>query len=265
MKKNIFINMDFKISFKKTIVLILFFLVKINISSAQIINIEEKRIKTRDSIRWYGDLSLSASFVQLNKNILTLRGAAQVEYKKNKHLVLSISDYSLLKGGSESFENAAFQHLRYNYKIKDELTYELFTQLQTNKIQHINSRFLLGTGLRYRLFRSENHKNRIYLGVAYMEEYNRFKGDIDKNFHRISSYLSAIYEKGNVKFNSTNYFQPNLGERGNYRLSSQSSLAFKINKHLSFKIDFNVAYDPTLPQTIKPFSYNWTNGVKWIL
>lgn len=66
---------------------------------SQIINIEEKRIRTRDSVHWYGECSLSAAFMKLNKNILTLRGTAQVEYKRNKHLWLSLSDYAFLNGG----------------------------------------------------------------------------------------------------------------------------------------------------------------------
>ena len=246
--------------------LFLIFIFTKTFTFAQIINIEEKRIKTRDSVRWYGECSLSASFLQLNKNVLTLRGSTQVEYKKNKNLFLLIGDYALLKGGNEAFENAAFQHFRYNYKLKPKLTLEFFEQIQDNKIQHINLRALLGGGVRWRIYKSQNEKNRLYFGAAYMQEYNQFKGNSEASFNRISSYLSGIYEPNTtVKLISTTYYQPDILNLKNARLSSQNTCFFKINKRLSFKIDFNIAYDPTLPQGIKYLTYSWINGLRWVI
>lgn len=250
---------------KNTLFLLLFIFTK-TISFAQIINIEEKRIKTRDSVEWYGECSLSASFLQLNKKVVTLRGSAQVEYKKNKYLFLFLNDYSLLKAGNEAFENAAFQHLRYNYKLKQNLTLEAFGQAQNNKIQHINLRALLGTGLRWRMYKSGNGKNRLYLAMAYMQEYNEFKNEKNQRFKRISSYLSGIYEPNTtMKFFTMTYYQPDILQIKNARLSSQNTCFLKINKHLSFKVEFNMAYDPTLPPTINYWSYSWVNGLRWVI
>lgn len=255
--------MHFNFFYKILIISFLFFQ---NMLHAQIINIEDKRIRTKDSVSWYGDFALNASVIQLNKSILTFRGTAQIEYKKNKHLLLSLSDYTLLKGGSESFENAAFQHLRYNYKLYNTLSWELFTQVQNNKIQHIQFRGLTGTGVRWRMYKSGNGKSRIYIGTAFMQEYNRFKNEGVMHFSRISSYLSAIYEPNKqVKMSSNTYYQPNLSDFGEARLNTQNTLDFKFNKHLSFRIDFTLGYDYTLPQGIKPIFYTWSNGLKWVL
>jgi Protein of unknown function, DUF481 len=258
-----FIKMRFYFFCKILTISFLFFQNNLN---AQIINIEDKRIKTKDSISWYGDFSLNASVVQLNKSILTFRSTAQIEYKKNKHLLLSLSDYALLKGGKESFENAAFQHLRYNYKLNKTLSWELYTQIQNNKIQHIELRALVGTGIRWRIYKSSNGKSRLYIGTALMQEYNRFKDDEIAYFSRISSYLSTVYEPNKqVKFSSNTYYQPNVRHFTDARLSSQNMLTFKFNKHLSFRIDFTLGYDHTLPQGIKPTFYTWSNGLKWEL
>ncbi len=250
----------------KNALFLLFFIFIKTISFAQIINIEEKRIKTRDSVEWYGECSLSASFLQLNKKVVTLRGSAQIEYKKNKHLFLFLNDYSLLKAGDEAFENAAFQHLRYNYKWKPNLTLEFFGQVQNNKIQHINLRALLGAGVRWRVYKSDNGKNRLYFAMAYMQEHNEFKNQEKRTFGRISSYLSGIYEPNTTtKFFTTTYYQPDILALKNARLSSQNTCFLKINKHLSFKIEFNMAYDPTLPPTINYWSYSWINGLRWVM
>jgi hypothetical protein len=99
-----------------------------------------------------------------------------------------------------------------------------------------------------------------------MQEYNTFRGNEKFVFNRISSYLSGIYEpNANVKLLTTTYYQPNILDLKNARLSSQNTCLFKINKHLSFKMDFNIAYDPTLPPTIHYLSYSWVNGLRWVI
>ncbi len=244
----------------------MYFIGLTHVVQAQIINIEDKRIKTKDSIHWYGDIGLSMTAIQVNKSVLTLRGNAQIEYKKNRHLWLSLSDYALLKAGSESFENAAFQHFRYNYKLKDALSLEFYTQVQSNKVQHIRSRVLAGTGIRWRIYKSKNKKSRLYFGIAYMPEYNVFKNQTSLYFHRLSNYLSATYDSGkNFKISSNTYYQPDLQQLSQARLSTQNTLSFKFNRHLSFKIDFTLGYDYTLPNNIEPVFYTWSNGLKWEL
>jgi hypothetical protein len=133
---------------------VLFFLFFIAFeASAQIINIEERRIRgTHDSIHWYGHLNFGLNATKVRETILNFNTDVQLEYKWKKNIVLSLATYNLVKVGQKSLVNSAFQHLRYNYKIKDYFTWELYGQLQNNQIQYIKIRALVGSGLRWRFF-----------------------------------------------------------------------------------------------------------------
>jgi hypothetical protein len=237
---------------------------------AQIINIEERRIRgTNDSVHWYGAINFSGNLSKVRETVLQLNSDAQIEYKWKKHLWLSLTNYNLIKAGEKSFVNAGFEHLRYNYKLSKDyrLTWELYGQVQQNQVQLMALRRLWGTGLRYRLWDARNGQNRMYVGVSYLHEYNRFKNITEpKRFDRLSNYVTFTYRPNKVfLFINTSYFQPKLLSINQLRWSSETDLEFKITKHLSFRGAFNWNYDATLPVDIPRQTFSWLNGLKWTL
>ncbi len=251
---------------KKILLLSAFFFLGKATLFAQIINIEEKRFKnTLDSVHWYGDLEFGASIAQVQKEVIQFRLGAQVEYKNQEHLVLWLTDYNLLRAGGESFNNAAFQHVRYNYKVQETLTWEIYAQIQSNKLQHINLRSLAGTGIRWRAYKNKSGKNRIYVGTSFLYEDNLFKGGEEKDYLRSSNYLSITVQNATFKFNSTTYYQPELYHLRSARLSTQNNISFKITKKISFKVNARAAYDSTLPSGLNFWTYSLENGVRWEL
>jgi Protein of unknown function, DUF481 len=235
--------------------------------SAQIINIEEKRFKnTIDTVHWYGEVDFGASLAQVQKEVIQFRTGAQVEYKNDKHLILALGDYSLLKAGGESFDNAAFQHLRYNYKVQEYVAWEAYGQIQNNKLQHIDLRALAGMGIRLRAYKSKLGESRIYVGTSFLYEKNKFKGSVEEKMYlRWSNYLSITAQTKMLKFNSTTYFQPEINAQTAARLSTQNSLSFKLTKKIAFKVNIRAAYDPTVPKGLQFWTYSLENGVKWEL
>ncbi len=255
-----------QINMKKILFLFAFFLLGKTILLAQIINIEEKRFKnTLDSVRWYGDLEFGASLAKVQKEVIQFRLGAQVEYKNQKHLVLWLTDYNLLRAGGEAFDNAVFQHVRYNYKVQENVAWEIYAQVQNNKLQHINLRSLAGTGIRWRAYKNKSGKNRIYLGTSFLYEDNLFKGGEEKKYLRSSNYWSVTVQNGTFKFNSTTYYQPELRYLRSARLSTQNSISFKLTKQLSFKVNVRAAYDSTVPIGLNIWTYSLENGVRWEL
>lgn len=234
---------------------------------AQIINIEERRIRgTNDSVHWYGQINFGMNLTKVKETILQLNGDVQLEYKRNKNIILSLSNYNFVKAGDKAFINSFFQHLRYNYKIKEYFTWECFGQVQQNQIQLIQFRGLVGTGIRYRLFRKHHGKSRAYIGTAFMGEQNIFKNKDSKYYNRISSYFSITYKPTNtIFFQNTNYFQPSLFDFSKNRWSSETDIEFGITKKLFFRAALNLNYDATLAPEIPRFSFNMMNGLRWKL
>jgi hypothetical protein len=232
---------------------------------AQIINIEDKRVRLNDSIaiKGYADVALSA--VKNDKKLVTVSANTQLEYLNQKHLFLLIGGYNLVKAGSNNFLNDGYGHFRYNYELSKNVTWEAFTQGQYNERTRSRFRALVGTGARFRFHFTE--KNRFYLGTALMFEHNQFSDITPRQYDvRLSNYLSftvAISDK--IKLNNTTYFQPVLTDLGNFRVSSQGNVLFQITKKLVFKVSGNLILDKDvrLPPSVPDLIYAWTNGLRW--
>lgn len=234
------------------------------LAMAQIVNIEEQRITgTNDSTHWYGTVRFGANITKVQEQVLQFNTAAQVENKHDKNLLLLLLDGQFLSAGGKQFNNAGFAHLRYNRKLTDPLSLEFFAQAQFNKLLLIELRALGGSGLRYRLYKDDSGKNRIYFGSAYLFEHNSFTDETaDRDWHRLSNYLSFTFRPWEgVKLASTTYFQPQLTDWGNFRLSTEVRLDAPLGKKLSFFTDFSLQTDKALPNDAPDVTYAWQNGL----
>ncbi len=233
---------------------------------SQIVNIEERRVTgTNDSTYWYGSAQLGANVSKVKEQVLQLNYTAQVQYKRGKSLTLLLVNGNFLRAGDENFDEKAFAHLRYNYKIVDKLSTETFAQVQYNKLLLIESRTLVGTGLRYRLLKSKDGKQRVYGGLAYLYEHTRFlEGGGTENWNRLSSYISFTFRPGEgVKLINTTYYQPSFSDFGNYRFASESRVSSPLGKKLSLFTNFTFTIDESLPSDAPTSTYRWLNGLTY--
>jgi Protein of unknown function, DUF481 len=235
---------------------------------SQVVNIEEQRItSTNDSTNWYGHLRGGVSLAKVQQSSLQLHGQIKVQYKADPHLVLLLLNVNLLRAGNQDFARQAFAHLRYNYKLSKTWTWEAFIQVQTSPIQLLDERNLVGTGARWRLLKSKDGRQRIYLGTALLWEQNRFNEPYGQSsWYRSSNYVSTTFRPNKrVVLIQTTYWQPVLSHIHNYRLSSEWLLKVDLSKKLAFTIDFDYNIDKNLP-TGAPFeTYSWRNGLSWQL
>ncbi|TNE54098.1 MAG: DUF481 domain-containing protein [Bacteroidetes bacterium] len=233
-------------------------------AQAQIVNIEEQRITgTDDTTHWYGYLRGSASLVKVRDQSLRLSGQSKVQFKQEPHLALLLLNLNLLRAGNNDFAKQAFAHLRYNYKIREALTWEAFGQVQTSPLQLLHQRWLAGTGPRWRLLKSRDGRQRIYLGTAWLWEHNIFSDDNGEQFwNRSSNYLSCTFRVGKqATLITTTYWQPVWGRISNYRLSSEWLLRINLTRRVSLTVDFTYSIDENLPPDAPKETYIWQNGI----
>ena len=235
----------------------------------QIVNIEEMRITgTKDSLRWYGALKGAFAIAKVQEQTLRLHGESRVQYKHRRHVWLLLLNADFLRAGGRAFSNAAFAHLRYNYKLRTPLSWEVFTQQQTNRLLLIKSRTLIGTGLRRRFFVSRRQNSRLYLGTAWLYEHNYFVENYgQQTWQRWSNYVSITLrqQKTGAMLQGTTYWQPAFSDFRNYRFATEWSLELPIGKHLRFSTDFAYSLDRGLPNAAPLGTYNWQNGLVWRL
>lgn len=241
------------------------FALKIN---AQIINVEDKRVRLADSISWKGYIDLGFNVFQYDKRLTVARVATQVEYLKKKHFVMLFGGYNLAhtEGGAQNFLNDGYLHLRYNYDLNPKwFVIEGFVQSQYNERLRIVSRNLAGFGGRVKL--RPVLKQRFYIGVAVMNEANQFKDTPDvASQWRMSSYMSYNFTfKGGSRWLHTTYFQPVLTDFSVHRLSSEASWLLKISKKWHFRATANCAFDndARIPTTVPDFVWTWTNALRY--
>ena len=232
---------------------------------AQIVNIEDKR-KALDSLGWFGQIDLNGSLTKNNNTVVTAGGGLRLDRLGKKGNVLFLSDYRLVQVSGKNALNAGFGHLRYGYEPKDRWRLETFAQVQYNEQLRLTLRFLMGAGIRRRLYK--NNGSRAYLGVLYMYEYDELaNSDIFYRDHRVSNYFTIdIKLSKSLTFANTTYYQPRLPEFNLARVSTVANLALSVTNRLRFTTNFSLTHDarvardlPDIPAT----TYKWVNGIRW--
>lgn len=239
---------------------VLFFLLFCLLQSrAQVVNIENKRFAT-DTTGWKGGVKLGFSMGKQDKRYFTLNTTAHLQYKSRRSLYLLLGSYDLQKAQDREYLNGGFGHFRYNYKIRDWVRWEMFTQAQFNRLLSLRLRFLAGAGPRFKLCQVEQFK--AYMGYLYMFEYEENTGRTEKLVqHRANLYLSLGFQPNEVlEFSSTTYYQPLLRSMSDYRVASENSLVFRINRLLRYELQFVLNYDSRPPLGAPTnFIYSWVN------
>ncbi len=228
---------------------------------AQIVNVESLR-KATDTARWSGSIGLDVGFIKNKNEVFRVSNRSNVQHRVGKSMFLFINDLNFQKLEGADFVNRGIQHLRYNYDTNSRITWELFLQGQYDAISNIDFRGLIGAGPRFKFDKLNDYK--FYLGSLVMYEYEKTSEEFSeiRRDLRASIYLAfKLFPKDNFSIASTTYFQPRLNNLDDYRLSNETSLAFKIFKDLSFKSSFILIFDrfPAFdtPQT----QYELTNGL----
>ncbi len=241
-----------------------------------------------DSDRFVLENYLSFSYNNNNgSSIFSIGNSLGTQFKSKdlNKIFLILGNFRLTRAEGQDFQNNWFVHFRFNYKLEEwfktkAIRFEAFVQSQYNELLSINSRNLIGSGLRWKLVSIENAdhnaqtdyyqwKNvkanfRMYLGVAYMYEEER-SDTFDERFyhHRNSSYLSFNFVSGNeaVEMINTIYYQPLLQDFSDYRLSEQFQIRFKISETLSANGTFTYYFDSVTQGNATDYSSNLSFGL----
>ena len=225
--------------------------------NAQLVNIESLRMQT-DSIQFvlksdflfnYSDTD-GTYIYQFDFNLTT-----QYKTRNLKNTFFFNVNYGLIRSKGQDYQNSWFVHARHNRKLSRIFKIEAFVQEYNNELLSINSRKLLGAGIRFQLLDSEIIH--AFLGNSYM--YEKEKSDVvnETSYNsRNNSYLSILLELPKTKLDLINtfYFQPLYTDINNYRILEQ----FKAEMPLigNFKVSgmFSYFYNNISPLGVSEYS-----------
>lgn len=228
---------------------------------AQVINIEDKRIRT-DTTGWSGSGELAFYANKNNDMLVSLQTDLHLQYKTKKSLVLLLTDIATVQvNENDRFVNSGFQHVRYNYKLRDRFVWEAFVQGQYNEPLDIDYRLLAGTGPRFKVFGTDTF--RLYVATLYMYEIEANPGELNtENNHRMSSYLSFTFTPNDhVSIVSTTYYQPNVADLKDRRISTTLDIKSYLTEKLYLKVNYNMLDDSRPAPGIVNTIYEFTAGV----
>jgi hypothetical protein len=234
--------------------------------SAQLVNIEAKRMQT-DSVRFA--LNADFSFNHTNNdgsqvNQIDAAVTTQMKSRDLRKIYFFLGNYRLINSEGNNLQNAWFLHGRFNYKF-DELPLlriESFIQGQYNQLLVVQQRNLLGAGLRVKWMDRERFSG--YAGNSYMYEveYSDRAGTTDYN-HRNSTYLTLSYAAGAGKFSVTNtvYYQPLYRDLSDYRILEQFRLDVPLSGWLKVFTLYNYYFDSKTPLNTREYTSNLNIGL----
>ena len=100
-----------------------------------------------------------------------------------------------------------------------------------------------------------------------MLEYEESSGEINAILRqlRLSSYLTLTFgfPKINAELTSTTYFQPRPDVFKDYRISTQTSMNFALQKHLRFTTGFSYFYDAFPPVNFRGRAISIQQGIRY--
>lgn len=242
------------------IVLVFIYCISPQKAIGQILNVEGLRMVT-DTVGWSGQMGLAISASKYTKSFFTFNSNGHVQLKQEKNLYLLVANMDMVNVDGASFNKTGFAHFRYNRKLSEWVKLEAFTQLQSNVLTKIGSRWLNGVGIRLKL--SQYEKAKFYYGLTYMHESEKITDrTVTDQANRVSSYFTfTLVPESIVTFSNTTYVQPLIGNIHDFRISNDINLAFKINKHLSLTTSFHYLYDSRPPTDVPATNYQVFNGL----
>lgn len=238
--------------------------------SAQILNIERKRLETYDSGRvWLGNVSVGFDLQQKQTRVATWQGMLNLAHITPKNKLMFVADYENVNGEGEDLIRSGYLHTRLNLNWQKKRTYELFTQVQFDQVRGINKRFLVGGTIRFQPLNYAHKHTTMAIAPGVMYEYEDWtfkKQDSITSIPKISSYihLHTNFIK-NIELNVIAYYQARFDFVHQPRVSMDIALNYKLNKYFAVGTQFSMLYDSAPVMPIDKWVYTWNNMITFAI
>lgn len=245
-------------------------------AEAQILNVEKSRTKADSAHYFLG--SVGINFNTNNRSInekgetivfIGLAADSDVAYISELHSFLLLTQFQYNATTDAPINSTGYGHFRINFLRKQKLSYETFTQLQYDQGRGMKSRWLGGSGIRYRFFDHENASLYAGTGVMYEREvwgYPLLEASRTINIWKSTNYLSSrIKITENANFNIIAYYQTGYDSEHDFfrhRISADANLLINLTSKLAFRATAGFAFEnrPIVP--VSKLVYSVMNGIQ---
>jgi hypothetical protein len=200
-----------------------------------------------------------------NTNTITYSGAAFGGLTALPHLAFARASADF--GAASGVTNLAklMAHARYNYDVSERVALEALAQVQRDRFRRLSLRDLYGAGLRFSLY--ETKDDEVFCGTTYLLEHE-IVGDTQGSpgtnniWHRSSDYFGVNLNVSPIVTASTViYAQPRFDRPLDFRILSDTVVAFTITKLLSAGVSGTVWYDNRPPADVHTYDLAIKNSL----
>lgn len=197
----------------------------------------------------HGNIEVSLSGKSGNSNKQTNSFSGQLSFKKHKHQLLTSASAEFGESNGVKDTDNYFVHQRYIHHSSNKIAHEGFVQFQNDAFKLLDSRALVGGGIRFKLSDPHNSNDlllNVGLGAYYTKEvFNAEDGSHpSEKYARANSYINfAKPLSDNTTISNTLYWQPRLSNFSDVYLYNNFALTVKINKALALKVTVETNYD----------------------
>lgn len=196
-------------------------------------------------------LDLSAG----NTQVLQFSGNLSTGIRTARHWLRLVGGVEFLRDleRGEDLVDARYAHLRYNLTLSRRVRTLHFVQVQTSRNLLLERRFLVGSGLRYRLAGGSRGRFDVASGLMFEEERLDEEAlapaeEALTRTVRVANLASLVLALGgDAELSNVLYFQPSVQDLGDFRLLDNLSLRAPLTGALSLQLAMEWRMDSEPP------------------
>ncbi|MFH1845350.1 MAG: DUF481 domain-containing protein [bacterium] len=214
---------------------------------------------------WTGNFTGSFSTTGGNTEQLTLEAAGQAQLLGDRSRWRFLSGARRESSHGVETAKSVMGHVRHNQTLSPLVHTLAFLQIQQNPFQRLESRFLLGGGFRFDLFRRQNWS--LSWGLAHMVEKERIEDEAGSDTdHRVSSFLMVRWRpQENVQLDVIAFAQPRWAEFADLRAIVTAGMRVKISDAFSLRLQVDYQHDANPPANVDEADWEFTTGLSFEL
>jgi len=220
-----------------------------------ILNVE--RLQRGDISGAHGEMGARFVLKSGNTDVLQLGGDLGAGFLADRHWIRFFTGMERLRQGGRDVLDNRYAHLRYSYRFSAPLSSFHFLQLQSNQNLLLQQRWLLGSGLRYRVL--DGTRGRLDLGSGLMLEVERLAaGKLEPGEDPRTETLrmaNLVVGSGTLgeggRWTVVAYYQPDARHLVDYRLLGEMGLSAPITGALSMDMSLDWRHDSRAPAGLK--------------
>ncbi|PAP77036.1 DUF481 domain-containing protein [Rubrivirga marina] len=209
----------------------------------------------------------SAALAAGNTDYLQVGLGGRFDVRRGPHIAFLVGRYDLAETDEEEYVNQSFAHLRYNRYLLPALVGEVFTQVQQNRQEGLETRLLGGAGVRFEVVNTDSIG--LAIGLTPMLEYevlDEALGGQQDVVGRLSTYLSGrIAVSTGASLSTVTYIQPRVDRPEDARLLSQLAVEVALTRAVHLRVRADLRVDSRPPPGVEEVDFRIENGLVVVL